>query len=270
MEYLSLNGKIVSADDARIPAIDPAVLYGFGLFEVTRAYRGVPFRLGDHLDRMRRSARHFGLKLKWAPRFVDQQIRELCRRNRGAEAYVRVTLTAGGNLILRARPLERLPRSWYETGARILLAEFRRDPDGLLYGHKTLNYLENVLLRERARKMGAADSIFVGPRNEVLEGCVTNVFLVRRSRLVTPSLENHILPGVTRKVVLSLAAREGIRADERDVFAGEFHTADEVFLTNALLEVLPVTQLGTKRIGGIGPITQALSRAYRKKVEEET
>ncbi len=269
MEYLSLNGKIRRADRARIAVTDPAVAIGYGLFEVTRAYHGVPFRLRDHLARMKRSARHFHLKFPFAPEFIDDQIRELCRRNRLPDAYVRVTLTAGGSRILRTRPLEKIPAAWYEKGTRILLSEFRRDPAGPLYGHKTLNYLENVLTRERARSLGAADSIFLGPRGEILEGCVTNVFLVRRGRLVTPSLANRILPGVTRKVVLDLAAKAGIRVEERAVRASELREADEVFLTNALLEVLPITRLGTERIGEIGPITRRLHEAYRRKVEAE-
>lgn len=267
MEHLSLNGKIVP--DAAIPATDPAVLYGFGVFEVTRAYGGAPFRIRDHMDRMKRSARHFGLRLKYATRWVDAHIRELCRKNGLDGAYVRVTLTGGGNFLIRTRPLEAAPSAWWKSGARILLSESRRDPAGILYGHKTLNYLENVLLRDRARKLGAADTILLGLRNEVLEGCVSNVFLVKRGRLVTPTLEDHILPGVTRKVVLELAAKLGIRVDERTVYAGEFHTAEETFLTNSLLEVVPVTQLGTKRLGSVGPVTRKLAEAYREQVRRE-
>jgi len=269
MEYLSLNGKIVSADRALLPATDPAVQYGLGLFEVTRAYRGIPFRLRDHLARMKRSARLFGLKWKYSPRFVEDQVRQLCRQNKLEEAYVRVTLTGGGFAILRTRPLERPPEGWYRRGARVIIAEFRRDPSAPLYGHKTLNYLENVLTRDRARALGAADALLVGPGNELLEGCVTNVFLVKRGRLVTPSLENHILPGITRGVVLDLAARAEIRVEERVVYAGELHTAEEIFLTNALLEAVPITQLGTRRIADVGPVTMRLMRDYRRLVDHE-
>ncbi|MBI2900551.1 MAG: aminotransferase class IV [Planctomycetes bacterium] len=268
MEYLSLNGKILPEAEAQIPATDPAVAHGLGLFEVTRAYRGVPFRIADHLSRMRRSATRFGLRL--APGRVGEEIAELCRRNRLEDAYVRITLTGGGNFLIRTRPLERLPAAWYRRGARVLLAESRRDPAGILYGHKTLNYLENVMLRDRARRAGAADTILIGLGGEVLEGCVSNVFLVRRGRLVTPSLDAHILPGVTRKVVLGLAARARLRVDERTVGADEMTEAEEAFLTNSLVEVLPVTRIGAGRVAGPGRITRFIADEYRKTVERET
>lgn len=261
MEYLWLNGKVLPADRARISVTDPAVAIGYGLFEVTRAYHGVPFRFRDHLARMRRSARRFGLRMPYPSKRLEDHVRELCRRNRLPDAYVRVTLTAGGATILRTRPLEAIPAAWYRKGARVEISKFRRDPAGPLYGHKTLNYLENVLTREGARRRGAADSIFLGPRGELLEGCVTNVFLVKRGRLVTPSLANRILPGVTRKVVLELAAKAAVPVEERIVRVRELKEADEAFLTNALVEILPVAR--------VGPITTRLADAYRRTVEGE-
>ncbi len=266
---VSLNARIVSEEEAKIPATDPAALYGLGVFEVLRAYRGRPFRLSDHLARMGRSARRFGLNRRSIPPSIEEQIRELCRRNLLEDAYVRLTLTGGGNFTIVTRPLESLPRSGYRLGARVLLCESRRDPRGILYGHKTLNYLENVLLRDRARKTGAADTVLLGLRGEVLEGCVSNVFLVRGGRLVTPSLDERILPGVTRKVVLELARERDIRVQERLVKAGELATADEVFLTNSLIEVLPITRVGRKRISGVGPITRVLAEAYRSRVSTD-
>lgn len=269
MGYVSLDGRIVAEKDAKILATDPAALYGLGVFEVVRGYRGVPFRLRDHLARMKRSATHFGLRIRFSPRWLDSHVRELCGRNRVESAYIRITQTGGGHLLIQARPLEPLPDDWYRDGARVVLSESRRDPAGILHGHKTLNYLENVLLRDRARKLGAADTILVGLRNEILEGCVSNVFLVKGGRLVTPSLEKHILPGVTRKVVLEIAAKARLRVDERTVYAGEFHTASEAFLTNSLVEVLPVTSLGTRRIADVGPVTRFLAEAYRERVARE-
>jgi branched-subunit amino acid aminotransferase/4-amino-4-deoxychorismate lyase len=173
-------------------------------------------------------------------------------------------------MFVRTLPLEKLPESWQTEGARIVIAEGRRDPAGILYGHKTLNYLENVLLRDRARQAGAADAILQGLHGEVLEGCVSNLFLVKKGRIATPSLDQHILPGVTRRVVLELAARAEIPVEERTVKVDELTGADELFLTNAIVEVLPVTQVGTARIGGAGPITEFLRAGYRRRVDEET
>jgi branched-subunit amino acid aminotransferase/4-amino-4-deoxychorismate lyase len=243
-----LDGRFLPESAAKIPATDPAVLHGRGLFETLRAYDGIPFRLADHVARMAASARHF--RLPFRPPDFEPVIRTLCRRNRCPDAAVRLTLTAGGRLLVTSRPRKALPAAWYRKGAEVMVAEWRRDPRAPLAGHKTTSYLEHVLAHEEALKRGCADALFVGLRGELLEGCVTNVFLVREGRLVTPRLSPGILPGVTRKVVLGLAS-----AVERIVRLKELWTADEVFLTNALIEILPVVRPP-------GPITQVLMDAY--------
>jgi branched-chain amino acid aminotransferase len=246
--WVWLDGRTLREDRALIPATDPGFLCGRGVFEVARAYEGVPFRLRDHLARMRRSARRFGIRFR--PPALEPAVRDLCRRNGAPDATVRITLSAGGRLLVTARRRRPLPASWYRRGARILIAPWRRDPRAPLAGHKTLSYLENVLAHEEALRRGRADMITADPRDRLLEGCVTNLFLVIGSKLVTPSLRQNILPGVTRKVILEIHP-----AAERVVHRRELREADEVFLTNSLIEVLPV--------GRPGPVTRRIAAAYR-------
>jgi branched-subunit amino acid aminotransferase/4-amino-4-deoxychorismate lyase len=132
-----------------------------------------------------------------------------------------------------------------------MVCPWRRDPRAPLAGHKTLNYLENVLAHEDAIKRGCADALYVGLRGNLLEGCVTNLFLVVKGKLITPRLGQGILPGITRKVVMEL-----VKVREREVQVKELRKADESFLTNALIEVLP--------IGKPGPITRKVAGAYRQ------
>ncbi len=255
MTHVWLDGRFRPGDKATVPATDPAFLYGHGVFEVIRAYGGVPFRLADHLDRMRRSARRFGIPFRVPD--LDPVVRGLCRRNGLKDAYVRITLSAGGHLLVLARRLSPVPKAWYERGAKAMFAPWIRDPRTPLTGHKTLNYLENILSHREALRRGCADMLYSGPRGELLEGCATNVFLVRRGRLVTPALGRGILPGVTRKVILELAP-----ATERVVHRRELAAADEAFLTNALIEVLP--------IGRPGPVTRRIAALYRDLVRAES
>ncbi len=269
MEYVSLNGKILREDRARIPVTDPATAYGFGLFEVTRGYNGIPFLLGDHVARMKKSARSFGLALPMLPPQIDGEIRKLCRKNRASDAYIRLTLTGGGNFLIQARQRQQLPGRWNEKGANLLLAKSRKDPTNFLAGHKTLNYLENVLTRDGARRKGAVDAIWLGTGGEVLEGCVSNIFFVSKNQLVTPELHAGILPGVTRKMILKTARRCGIHVREEKVFPSIFDQASEIFITNALVEVMPVTRMEGKKVGGIGPVTLQLQREYRRRVERD-
>ncbi|MHC4607922.1 MAG: aminotransferase class IV, partial [Planctomycetota bacterium] len=143
---------------------------------------------------------------------------------------------------------------------------WRRDPRSPTYGHKTLNYYENMLARWDARKRGAIDALLLGTNGEVLEGSASNIFLVKRGRLVTPALGAGILPGVTREVVLKLAR---IPCAQRTVRVQELLNADEVFITNALIEVVPIVKVDRRRIGPPGPVTRELAVSYKKKVERE-
>ena len=266
---LWLDGKIVPASKALISASDPAVQSGQGLFEVIRGYYGVPFLLDRHIDRMRKSARHFGFKMRWSDAAIDKGVRELLRVNRIADAYIRIVLTAGGSLMILTKKRTPLPAAWYKNGAAVRFAPFRRDPAGPLFGHKTLNYLENILTHEAARKAGYADALIRAIDGRVLEGCVTNVFLVKDGVLRTPALKG-VLPGVTRQVVMELAKRQGIKVVEGFVTPRDLERVEEVFLTNALFEILPVTQIETHRIASRrpGPRTHRLLVAYAQRIAD--
>ncbi len=268
MPTLYVNGRYVPESRARISADDHALAWGVGLFEVLRAYNGNPFRLADHVTRLRRSAKHFGLKVRLPnlPRVIDT----LLKRNRLRQAHVRITVTEGGSVIVAASRWQPPPRGMYRRGASLRIAPWRRDPRSPLYGHKTLNYFENILARKDAHRRGALDTIFLGLQTEVLEGATCNVFLVQEGRLITPTIRRGILPGVTRQVILECARRAGIRVQERGVPLRELLRADEVFVTNAMIEVMPVAKIDRKKIGPPGPVTNALAEAYRRKVESVT
>lgn len=255
MTWVWLDGRVLPERKALLPATDPAFLHGRGLFETLRGYDGVPFRLDRHLARMRASARHFRIPFR-VPR-LDRVIPELCRRNRAPDAAVRLTLSGGGHLLVTARPRKPLPRSWYRRGAEVMIAPWTRHPEAPLSGHKTVSYLENVLAHEEALRRGCADALTVAPGRRILEGSVTNLFLVKRDRIYTPPLRHGVLPGVTRGVILEIAP-----VRERVIRARELFRANEVFLTNSLIEVLPV--------GRPGPVTRVIAQAYREQVAEET
>jgi branched-chain amino acid aminotransferase len=248
MSTVWLDGRFLPEKKALIPATDRAFLHGRGLFETLRTYRGIPFRIDDHVARMAASAARFRISFK--ARDFETILRELCRRNQLHDAAVRLTLSAEGRLLITARPRKAAPRSWYEKGARVTVVPWRRDPRGVLSGHKVTSYLENVLVHELALEGGFADALYQGLHGELLEGSVSNVFLVLDGTLVTPRLDG-ILPGVTRALVMELG-----RAKERTLRLKDLWKADEAFLTNALIEVLP--------IGKPGPVGRRIAEAYRK------
>ena len=246
MSTVWLDGSFLPEEKAFITATDRGFLHGRGIFETLRAYGGIPFRLGDHVARMKKTAARFGFPFK--PAEADPVIRTLCRKNGLEDAAVRLTLSAEGRLLITARPRKPLPPAWYARGAKVDIVPWLRDARALIAGHKVTSYLENILVHDAALKRGRADALFVGLNGELLEGSVSNVFLVVKGTLVTPKLTG-ILPGVTRKVVMELA-----RVKERMVMLEEFRKADEAFLTNALIEVLP--------IGKPGPVTCEIADGY--------
>jgi branched-chain amino acid aminotransferase len=246
MSTVWLDGAFLPENKAFIPATDRGFLHGRGIFETLRAYAGIPFRLADHVARMKKTAARFGFPFK--PADFGPAIRTLCRKNGLDDAAVRLTLSAEGRLLITARPRKPLPAAWYSKGAKVDIVPWRRDARALIAGHKVTSYLENILVHDAALKRGRADALFVGLDGELLEGSVSNVFLVVKGSVVTPRLAG-ILPGVTRKVVMELA-----RVKERTVKREELRKAEEVFLTNALIEILP--------IGKPGPVTRAIAEGY--------
>lgn len=247
MTTVWLDGKFLPERQASVRATDSAFLRGRGLFETLRAYVGIPFRTRDHVARMAASAAHF--RIPFRTRDLEPQIRELCRRNKVQDAAVRITLSAEGRLLITALPRIAPPPVWYEKGARVMIVPWRRDARMPTAGHKVTSYLENLVAHDTALGQGYADALYVGLKGELLEGSVSNVFLVLRGKLVTPKLGG-ILPGITRKVVIELA-----KVKERTVNVDELKQAEEVFLTNSLIEVLP--------IGKPGPVARTIAAAYR-------
>ncbi|OHB75248.1 MAG: hypothetical protein A2Z34_07790 [Planctomycetes bacterium RBG_16_59_8] len=274
--FIYINGKILPASEARISVLDGALLHGFGLFETLRAYNGIPFRLGEHLQRMSRSARAFGIPYAIHEASFRRDIVKLLAANHMAAAAVRITLTRGAesvgrSLIVTLRDLPPLAPQRYASGEKLILAAWKRSTSGPLYGHKTLNYLENILARERAERLRAVDVIFTDANNRVLEGSATNLFLVRKGIVATPSLKGCILPGVARKIVISLCRAEKIPVRERAIPLRDLFAADEIFVTNALIEVMPVSSIGSMRVGTgkVGPVAPLLLQRYRELVSRE-
>lgn len=262
-----LDGAFLEEDQARIPATDPALAWGVGVFEVARAYNGRAFQLPAHLARLRRSAEYFGLPAEVPD--LDPVVQELLRRNHLGGGYTRITLTGGGHLIVVAQAWTPPAPELYLEGAALSLAPFRRDSGAPLSGHKTLNYLENMRTRWEAEEHGVLDALVLDFDDRVLEGTRCNIFAVEGSRLISPPLSQGILPGVTRGVVIDLARRNGLEVEELSLGLERLLGADESFVTSTMMEVVPVVRIGEAVLPGPGPVALSMARAYKEKVIEE-
>jgi len=277
--WVYLNDRFVPQEEAVVSVFDHGFLYGDGVYETLRAYRGRVFQLAEHLARLDRSASHIQLRLPVGPERLADLLRESLRRNQLQEAYLRITLSRGGGeigldpalcksptLVIIAKPFQPYPESIYTSGVAVIIAKTRRNlPEALSPQVKSLNFLNNILAKMEAKTAGAHEALMLNHRGELTEGTTSNVFTVRGGRLLTPSVESGILDGITRGLVLQLAAELGIPSEETRVTIEDLTRAEECFLTNTTQEVLPVTQVDGRMIGNgrPGEITRRLHASFR-------
>jgi len=278
--YVCLDGAVVPASRAKVSVFDRGLLYGDGLFETVRCYNGTPLALRAHLGRLRASARFLGIPVPGRPWARD--IDRLLRRNRllSTDAWVRITLTRGAAAPGLLPPRQPQPTAFLiagrvdpnvavvqQRGARVILLPFARH--GFLAEHKVLDYLPGILGRVMAARHEAFEALYVDEDGLVTEGTTSNIFACRRGRLVTPPVTG-VLPGVTRRFVIELAAAAGLRLVERPLKARDLYRADEVFVTSSLAEVVPVMMIDDRQIrdGQVGPRTRRLQSLYRQLVDK--
>lgn len=256
-----LDGHLLPAGQAKVSALSDGFLFGHGVFETIRAREGRPLLLAAHHARLAASCTALGLD---APPPVE----ELAARVTRLLAAVR--MPAAAVKIIRYRELARtaelitartIPYSAPDYLRGVRLMTFRHgERDGRITGHKTLNYLENILARQAAKSAGADEALFVTPAGQVLEGSATSLFIVRNGRAYTPPLSAGILPGVARARVLKLIGPE--RAEEKPLTLDEVRAADECFLTNALMQVMPVCAIDEHKFAAHSPETSAVRHLF--------
>lgn len=283
-DFVYLNGSLLPSAEARIPALDYGFLYGYGLFETMRAYAGGRvFRLDRHLDRLVSSAETLGITADTPT--LEEAIHETLSANSLSSARIRLTVSAGegdpvpdpascarSTVLVVAAEYQQLPEETYRRGYRAVTASLRRNHRSPLAGMKSLSFTENLLARQEARRAGVDEAVLLNDRDHVAEASMSNLFVVSGVVLRTPPLDAGVLPGVTREAVLELAQRLGITAVEDDITPDELRQSDEAFLTNSVIELMPLTGLDGRAIGGgaIGPVTQKLRESYQELVRLET
>jgi len=278
-EIVYLNGILMPRNQASISILDYGFLYGFGLFETMRSYGGRVFRLDKHLSRLARSAEILGLPIGVAN--LKEAVMATIQANQLSEARIRITISIGEGgmtpdpstcqkptVLILAGHYQPYAKQVYQTGFRAVVSSIRRNSQSPLSRLKSANYLENILARQEARKAGVDEALCLNEKGLLAEASMSNIFLVTNGTLKTPGQGSGILPGITREVVLELASQLGINTLEHDIRLEELFHAQEAFLTNSLIEVMPLTEVDGKPIGSgrPGPLTKRLMVAYRKLV----
>jgi branched-subunit amino acid aminotransferase/4-amino-4-deoxychorismate lyase len=276
-----LNGRYLPTHEATIPVLDRGFLFGEGLFETWRTYRGLPFAVEEHLARMKRSAWALAIPFNpdedWKAR--SRSLSRRCGFNATGSIF-RLTITRGGSAdwlipskagkaikptrLLTVRQLDDSLGKHRAQGVAIHLLPFGSGVHRKLPNFKTLNYLPAVLGKGQAQKRGCFEGVYHLDDGTVLEGTTSNLFIVRGDKILTTPAAGGVLPGVTRAIVMKLAKK---RWDviERPFSVEELLSADEVFLTSTSIEVVPVLRTDRHPINEatVGPVTRLLGEAYR-------
>jgi len=284
MEKIFLNGSFVNLAQAKISVFDRGFLYGDGLFETMRAYWGEVFRLEDHLDRLFRSAKEIELSFSYTRKELKNIIKRILKTNNLSEAYIRLTLSRGvsetgliskskssATLVIVARKFKPLSPIEYRRGWRATVVGPRQNQASPVSRLKSLNFLNNILARKEAKAKGVDEGILLNTVGDVTEASTSNIFLVKRGIVITPPEESGLLPGITRRVVLELATSLGLKVYKRRISLDELIGAEEAFLTNSLIEIMPLVEIDGRRIGKgkPGALTQRIRKAYQDLVKKE-
>ncbi|MED1915352.1 aminodeoxychorismate lyase [Brevibacillus sp. DP1.3A] len=276
--HVYVNGTICPAHEATVSVLDHGFLYGIGLFETLRVYDRKLFLWDAHYARLCSGLFALQIQPAWTKEELACAILMTIDANELRDAYVRLSITAGAegvglvaggyerpSLFVFAKPVAPLavppPPKRLQT-----LALARQTAEGQ-QRFKSHNYLNNALARQELGARPDVEGLFLTHDGFVAEGIVSNVFWVKNGKLFTPSIDTGILDGVTRRHVLTLAQQLSMPAEEGRYRLEDLLNADEVFTTNSVQEIVPITEIDGQSVPSTyGTYSCELHRAYRQSV----
>jgi branched-chain amino acid aminotransferase len=272
-----INGQFLPASQAAIGLNDLGFVRGYGIFDLLRTYGPVPFRLGDHLERLVHSAEQIELGLPRPPAEIEQIVHDtLARNGHPGDITIRIVVTGGPSasflmpednptLFVMLAPINLPNPALYQTGASLISVQVERWMPSV----KSLNYATAIVSLRKARAAGAVEALYRS-RDDTLSECMTsNFFAFKDGRLITA--REGVLEGVTRKVALEVA-EDAFDIEYRNLRYGELAGMDEAFITSTTKEVMPIVRVDGVQIGDgrVGPCTQRMSDLFKAAVRIET
>ncbi|OIA99126.1 branched-chain amino acid aminotransferase [Paenibacillus sp. LC231] len=284
-QWIYLDGEFVTKENAKVSVFDHGFLYGDGIFEGIRIYNGNIFKCKEHLDRLYDSAKSIDLVIPLAYDELLEAMAETIRRNDMRNGYIRIVVSRGaGNLGLDPRRcpkptvliiVEQLAiysEEAYLNGLKaVSVAQRRNIPDALNPKIKSLNYLNNILVKIQSNFAGADEAIMMNAQGYVTEGSGDNIFIVKNGVVTTPPCYLGALEGITRQAIIDLCDKLGIKLKEEPFSMHDVYIADEVFFTGTAAEVIAAREIDGRMIGKgqAGPITLQLLEEFRKIVDQD-
>ncbi len=258
-----IDGAFYADNEAKISVFDHGLLYGDGVFEGIRFYNGRVFRLKEHLDRLYDSARAICLTVPLTQDEMTRAVLESIRQNQLRDGYIRLVVTRGvgdlglnpklckkATVIIIAANITLYPAELYQNGLEVVTCATRRvSPSALSPAVKSLNYLNNIMAKIEAMQAGAGEGLMLNDQGYVAECTGDNIFVIKNGAISTPPISAGALRGITRQVVIDIAAEFGMPVSEENMTRYELYIADEIFLTGTAAEVIPVVKLDSREIG---------------------
>lgn len=251
-KIIFLNGKFVLQEEVKVSVLTPGFLYGWGLFETMRSYHNKIVYFNQHLVRIKNSCRLMDMKFPYPLAKLKEIIKKTVKINDFKDAYVRLTLwksDPGTDTLITVRKYQPYSYRKYRQGLRACIYPFRQNENSFFVRLKTTNYLLYRFAYLEAEDKGFDEAIILNNRGYIAEGSHSNIFLVKDKEIFTPALECGCLDGITRRVIFDLAKKHNIRIYEGNLSIRDLSTADEAFLTNSLMGIMPLASLERKTIG---------------------
>jgi branched-chain amino acid aminotransferase len=290
-----VNGQLVPKSQAMVSVYDHGLLYGDGVFEGIRVYKGRIFKSKQHMERLYRCAEAIRLHIPISKEDMVAIQRKCIEANELVDGYIRLIVTRGygtlgldprrcpvPGIICIADQIQLFPPEMYEKGMRVIVARRPKTPIACLDPRiKSLNYLNNILAKVEAIDFGCHEVIMLGIDGNVTEGSGDNIFIVKNGQIFTPPSDAGILEGITREFVQKeLAPMCGFTVIEKNMRLEDVLDADEVFLTGSAAEIIACTQIdqhdGKGNITsakvlseGEGPVTRKLRAKFREIVTSD-
>ena len=279
-----INGLFWTIDKANISVLDRGFTYGDGLFETMRVYSGKIFRLEHHLDRLFQSARSIFIELPITKNEIHSAIYAAIKLNGLSDSIVRLTVTRGElgsgvnvdyssppTIVILVKPVKAISKKTYKEGIGIkLYKKSAIRTQGISNKIKSCNYLSNIILRENALKENFFEAVLLDHNHNVTEGTISNIFIIKNNQLKTPILNEFVLSGIIRQAILDLCLENNMPFKEDRITERELYEADELFLTNSGIEILPVRNINHHKLKNRGtrPMTKHIHMLLLKSFEE--
>lgn len=268
-QFCFLNGAVIPQKEAVVPVTDIGLMRAYGVYDGIAAFDGKPFLFTNHYERFVNSAQALDIALPYSKEVLHDAIVKVLQKNNqtAGRATLRALATAGetvsgieflpghSTVAILAETFAPLAQDIYESGGALITYEYMRE----FPAYKTINYITGVTLQKKRKDAGAVEILYV--KDGYVRECATsNIVIVKGGTLITPV--THVLPGITRKLVVHLAQEKGMAVEEREVSMAELWDADEVFITSSFKDIVPIVSIDTKPIGAgmVGSVTRSIMR----------